>query len=72
MGNITSSSSKESIPITKQDTKQDVTSSIDRGGRNSTDERVAKRPRFAENNNVNDDWRWRVSRSIPQTQCRPL
>jgi len=49
MGNITSSSSKESIPTTKQDIKLDVTSSIDRGGRENTDERVAKRPRFTEN-----------------------
>jgi len=56
MGNITSSSSKESIPTTKQEnTKQDVASSIHRGGRDSADERVAKRPRFAENDHVNDD-----------------
>ena len=56
MGNITSSSSKETIPTAKQEnTKQDVTSSIDRGGRdNSSDERVAKRPRFTENDHIID------------------
>jgi len=56
MGNITSSSPKESIPTAKQDTKLDVASSIDRGGRDSSDERVAKRPRFAdaENNYVTE------------------